>query len=139
MVKRKSLHYWSEEPETRQPRRSQLKFLKDQVVDVLSGEKTLEPRPRSHGWIERFAKAELIDLTYGPRFKPPIVFATARLLKLEVRPFETTTQDDLLQIARGWEARTPSEFIEEHNRWYADELAKGYEVAPLSRKGLMKL
>ncbi len=56
-------------------RRPQIKFLKDQVGYVLAGSKTLEPRPRSHRWIERLANAAEIDLTYGQRFAPPIVFA----------------------------------------------------------------
>ncbi|PIZ49728.1 hypothetical protein COY29_01120, partial [Candidatus Woesebacteria bacterium CG_4_10_14_0_2_um_filter_39_14] len=48
--------------------------------------------------------------------------------KVEVRPFETTTKEDLKEISRGWEEREPQEFIEVHNKWYADELAKGYPV-----------
>lgn len=110
-------------------KRPQLKFLKDQVNYVINGSKTLEPRPRSRQWIERIAGAELIDLTYGPRFSPPKIFATAKLLKVEIRPFESTTKEDLVKISRGWEDKEPEEFIEVHNEWYAKELAKGYPIA----------
>lgn len=74
-------------------RNPQLKFLKDQVGYVLSGQKTLEPRPRSIQWISQFEKASTIDLTFGPRFRMPMVFATAKLVKVEIRPFETVTRD----------------------------------------------
>lgn len=109
-------------------RRPQLKFLKDQVGYVLDGKKTLEPRPRSHQWIDRLSEAEEIELTYGPRFAPPKVFARAKIEGIEVRPFETVTQEDLEQISRGWEDKTPEEFARVHNEWYAKELAKGYPV-----------
>lgn len=110
-------------------RRPQLKFLKDQIGYVLDGSKTLEPRPRSPQWIERISQAEEIDLTYGPRFSVPKIFARAKVEKVEVRPFETTTKEDLEKISRGWEEKEPQEFIEEHNAWYAKELSKGYPVA----------
>ena len=109
-------------------RRPQLKFFKDQVGFVLDGRKTLEPRPRSSRWIQRLAGAEEIDLTYGPRFAPPKVFARAKLEKLELRPFETTTKENLEKISRGWEDKEPEEFIRVHNEWYKKELAKGYPV-----------
>lgn len=109
-------------------RRPQLKFLKDQVGYVLDGKKTLEPRPRSHQWIDRLSEAEEIDLTYGPRFAPPKVFARVKIERIEVRPFDTVTQEDLKQISRGWEDKTPEEFARVHNEWYAKELAKGYPV-----------
>ena len=109
-------------------RRPQLKFFKDQIGYVLAGSKTLEPRPRSPQWIKMISQVEEIDLTYGPRFSTPKIFARAKVKKVEVRPFETTTKEDLKEISRGWEEREPQEFIEVHNKWYADELAKGYPV-----------
>jgi len=109
-------------------KRPQLKFLKDQVGCVLNGSKTLEPRPRSRRWIERISKVDEIELTYGPRFSPPKVFALAKLEKVEVRPFETTTKGDLIRISRGWKHKEPEEFIKVHNEWYSKELAKGYPV-----------
>lgn len=108
--------------------RQQIKFLKDQLHFVLDGKKTLETRPRSRQWIERLTKADEIDLTYGARFTSPKVFARAKLEKVEVRPFETTTKEDLIRISRGWEDKTPEEFARVHNEWYAKELAKGYPV-----------
>ena len=113
----------------KEKRNPQLKFFKGQVGYVLSGAKTLEPRPRSIQWIKQFEKADLIDLTFGPRFRMPMVFATARLIKVETRPFETVTRDDLRQISRSWEDKDPHEFAEVHNKWYAKELGKGYPVA----------
>jgi len=110
-------------------KRAQLKFLKKIVGSILDGNKTLEVRPRSRRWIENFSKADEIDLTYGPRFAAPKVFARAKLEKVEVRPFETTTKKDLKRISRGWEEKTPKEFIEVHNEWYSKELAKNYPVA----------
>ena len=110
-------------------RRPQIKFLKDQIGYVLDGSKTLEPRPRSHEWIEKIAQADEIELTYGSRFAPPRIFAIAKLEKVEVRPFETVTKDDLIRISRGWENKEPKEFVRIHNEWYAKELAKGYPVA----------
>lgn len=107
----------------------QLKFLKDQIGFVLDGSKTLEPRPRSLRWIEKMLDSNKIELTWGARFAPPRVFAVARLEKVEVRPFETTTMDDLKRISRGWEDKTPEEFVRVHNEWYAKELSKGYPVA----------
>ena len=107
----------------------QLKFLKDQVAYVLSGQKTLEPRPRSTQWINKFKKAKFVDLTFGPRFRPPMIFATAELINIEIRPFNTVTKDDLKQISRGWENKTPQEFAKVHNAWYVKELSKGYQVA----------
>lgn len=110
-------------------RLSQLKFLKDQIGFVLDGSKTLEVRPRSDKWIQKMLNSSRIELTWGARFAPPRVFAVARLEKVEVRPFETTTIDDLKRISRGWENKTPEEFARVHNEWYAKELAKGYSVA----------
>lgn len=109
-------------------RRPQLKFLKDQIGYVMDGSKTLEPRPRSQRWIQRILQADEIELTYGPRFSPPRVFAIAKIEKVEVRPFETTTKDDLIRISRGWEDKKSEEFIQVHNEWYAKELAKGYPI-----------
>lgn len=110
-------------------KRPQLKFLKAIVDSIVNGDKTLEVRPRSRRWIENFSKADEIDLTYGPRFAAPKVFARAKLEKVEVRPFESTTAKDLKRIARGWEGKTPKEFIKVHNEWYSKELSKGYPVA----------
>ncbi len=107
----------------------QLKFLKNQIGHVLDGSKTLEIRPRSRNWIERIAGAELIDLTYGARFKPPVIFATARLIKIEVRPFESTKKEDLERLSIRWKDKEPQEFIDVHNEWYKKELNKGYPVA----------
>src|SRR3989344_4908588 len=112
-----------------QSRKPQLKFFKEQVHFILDGYKTLEPRPRSHRWIERISNAEEIELTYGPRFRPPKIFAVAKIEKIEVRPFDTVTKDDLIRISRGWEGKNSDEFAEVHNKWYAKELAKGYPVA----------
>lgn len=78
----------------------QLKFLKAIIDSIMIGDKTLEVRPRSRRWIEYFSKADEIDLTYGPRFSAPKVFARAKLEKVEVRPFESTTEKDLKRIAR---------------------------------------
>lgn len=110
-------------------KRTQLKFLKKIVSSILDGSKTLEVRPRSLRWIENFSKADELDLTYGPRFSAPKIFARAKLERMEVRPFETTTKQDLIRISRGWEEKTPKEFISVHKEWYSKELAKGYPVA----------
>jgi hypothetical protein len=67
-------------------------------------------------------------LTYGPRFSPPKIFALAKIEKVEVRLFETTTKGDLSRISRGWEEKATEEFIKVHNEWYSKELAKGYPV-----------
>lgn len=110
-------------------KRAQIKFYKDAVPDIVSGEKTLEPRPRSLQWIDRISQADLVDLTWGPRVGKPHIFATAKIEKVETRPFETATTKDLKQIALGWQDKTPNEFIKEYNRWFASQLSKGYPVA----------
>ncbi len=110
-------------------KRIQLKFLKDQIGHVLDGSKTIEIRPRSRNWIERIAGADLIDLTYGARFKPPTIFATAKLLKIEIRAFESTKKEDLKKLSIRWKDKEPQEFIDVHNEWYKKELKKGYPVA----------
>lgn len=107
----------------------QIKFYKDAVPDILSGRKTLEPRPRSLPWIERIAEAKLVNLTYGPRIGVPKIFASAEIIKVETRPFETATMKDLVQIALGWQDKTPEEFIAEYTKWFAKDLAKNYLVA----------
>lgn len=107
----------------------QVKFYKDAVSDILSGKKTLEPRPRNPRWIERIEKADLINLTYGPRFGAPTIFATAKVEKVEVRPFSTTTKKDLQKIGLGWQDKQVKEFVDEYNRWFAKDLEKGYPVA----------
>lgn len=107
----------------------QIKFYKDAVPDILSTQKTLEPRPRSPQWIQRISSAKLVDLTFGPRIGAPKIFASAEILKVETRPFETATMEDLIQIALGWQDKTPEEFIAEYTKWFAKDLAKGYPVA----------
>jgi hypothetical protein len=74
-------------------------------------------------------KADLVDLTYGPRMGAPIIFATAKILKVEIRPFETAMESDLHKIALGWETKSVQEFVAEYTRWFAKELYKGYPVA----------
>lgn len=110
-------------------KRPQVKFYKDAVPDILAGRKTIEPRPRSASWIRRINRATVIDLTYGPRMGPAIVFATAKVLSLEIRPFESVTEEDLRGIALGWETRTVEDFIAEYTRWFVRELDRGYPVA----------
>jgi hypothetical protein len=112
-----------------EPKRPAIKFLKRSTEDILSGRKTLELRARSIGWIERIQRADIVDLTYGPRMSRPTVFATAKIEKVEIRPFDTITPDDLKRIGYGWELRTIDEFIPAYTEWYAKELAKGYPVA----------
>jgi len=110
-------------------KRPAIKFLKHSAEDILAGKKTLEPRPRSLRWIERIEKADVVDLTYGPRMGAPTIFATAKIEKVEIRPFDTITPDDLKRVGYGWELRTVAEFISAYTEWYAKELAKGYPVA----------
>lgn len=110
-------------------RNPQIKFFKDAVPYIVSGDKTLEVRPRSPVWVEKITKAELVDLTYGPRFGPPHIFAEAKILRVEVRPFCTTTEDDLRQLGRSWSEKSPQEFAEIHEKWFAKALVKGYPVA----------
>lgn len=110
-------------------KRPQIKFYKDAVPDIISGHKTLEPRPRSPRWIRQIQSAELVDFTYGPRIGPPHIFAAARIARVEIRNFETATKQDLKQIALGWQGKKPEEFIKEYNRWFSKELEKGYPVA----------
>lgn len=110
-------------------RRPQIKFYKDAISDILSDRKTIEPRPRSRAWIERIAATKLVDLTYGPRISVPKIFATAKILKVETRPFNTATEEDLKGIALGWQDKAPEEFIVEYEKWFQKELSKGYPVA----------
>ncbi|MGW6918028.1 ASCH domain-containing protein [Kitasatospora sp. NPDC054939] len=105
-----------------------VKFFKDAVDDILTGRKTLEPRPRSAAWGRRIAAADRIRLTYGPRYGAPTVFAVAKVLSVETRPFATATQADVDRIGYGWLGRDPADFVEEYTAWYAKELAKGYPV-----------
>lgn len=109
--------------------RPQIKFYKDAVPDILSGRKTLEPRPRSPQWIAKIADSKLVDLTYGPRIGVPKIFASAEILKVDTRPFETATMEDLTQIALGWQDKTAEEFVAEYTKWFAKDLTKGYPVA----------
>ena len=110
-------------------KRPQIKFYKDAVSDILAGKKRLEPRPRSLQWIRKIRNAEFVDLTYGPRIGSPITFATARICKVEIRPFESATEADLKDIALGWEHRAVSDFVAEYVRWFLKDLDKGYSVA----------
>lgn len=109
--------------------RPQIKFYKDAVFDIVSGKKTLEPRPRSLRWIKKIAEAGQVDLTYGPRIGVPKVFACAEIIKVDIRPFETATMKDLSRIALGWQDKTPEEFIAEYKKWFTKYLEKGYPVA----------
>jgi ASCH domain-containing protein len=109
-----------------------IKFFKDSVEDILAGYKTLEPRPRTLAWIRRIERAGHASLTYGPRFGPPTIFATARITDITMRPFETATVEDLKRLGRDWRGESPERFVVEYVRWYANELAKGYPVAWIS-------
>jgi hypothetical protein len=106
-----------------------IKFYKDAVTDILSGQKTLDPRPRSLSWIRRAGHAAL---TYGPRFGKSTVFAVARITDITLRPFETADSRDLARIGSKWQEGTPEAFAHEYTRWFAKELAKGYPVAWIS-------
>ncbi|MGH3710294.1 MAG: ASCH domain-containing protein [Pseudonocardiaceae bacterium] len=106
-----------------------IKFFKDAVEDILVGRKTLEPRPRSLPWISRLQKAGQALLTYGPRFGAPTVFATARIVDVAVRSFDSVTPEDLGRIGYGWADRSCEEFVAEYTRWFARELEKNYPVA----------
>ena len=114
--------------------RPQIKFYKDAVFDILSEKKTLEPRPRSPQWIAKITDSKLVDLTYGPRIGIQKIFASAEILKVEIRPFESTTREDLIHIALGWQNKTIEEFVTEYTKWFAKDLIKGYQVAWISFK-----
>ena len=103
-----------------------IKFYKDAVDDIIDGRKTLEPRSRTAVWIRRLERAGLASLTYGPWFGKPTVFATARITDITIRPFETATADDLQRIGTSWQGERPGRFVHEYTRWFAKELAKGY-------------
>ncbi|MGH8904006.1 MAG: hypothetical protein ACRDYA_20595 [Egibacteraceae bacterium] len=109
-----------------------VKFFKSAVEDILSGAKTLEPRPRSTAWIKRLETSDRARLTYGPRMGAPTVFAVARILDVVVRAFETATQEDVDRIGSDWKGRDPVEFIAAYTDWYRKELDKGYLVAWIS-------
>lgn len=109
-----------------------IKFFKSAVEDILSGAKTLEPRPRSAGWIKRLEAFDRARLTYGPRMGAPTLFAVARILEVVVRPFETATQEDVDRVGSEWKGRDPAEFIAVYTDWYCKELDKGYPVAWIS-------
>lgn len=111
-----------------------IKFFKDAVDDVLAGNKTLEPRPRTVAWIKRLERAGRASLTYGPRFGAPTVFATARITDITIRSFETATSQDLERIGAAWRGENPERFIREYTRWFEKELTKGYPVAWISFK-----
>lgn len=106
-----------------------IKFYKDAVADILAGHKTLEPRPRSTSWIKRLERAGYASLTYGPRFGAPTVFATARIIEITIRSFETATAQDLARIGTDWHGKNTEQFVREYTRWFEKELAKGYPVA----------
>jgi len=107
---------------------TQIKFLKKAVMPILSGSKTMEARPRSPRWIDSFHEGQLIELTYGARFKPPVVIATASIERIEIKPFADATEDDARRFGGSWHEKGVTAFIAEHERWYAKELAKGYPV-----------
>lgn len=109
-----------------------IKFFKDAVEDILAGRKTLEPRSRSLSWIRRFEKVEQALLTYGPRFGAPTVFATARIVDITVRPFDSVTHEDLMRVSYDWADRSCEEFVAEYTRWFVRELDKNYPVAWIS-------
>lgn len=109
-----------------------IKFFKDAVEDILTGRKTLEPRPRSLPWISRLEKFGQASFVHGPRFGAPTVFAAARIIDITVRPFDSVTPGDLRRIGYGWAGRSCEEFAEEYTRWFARELEKGYPVAWIS-------
>ncbi len=109
-----------------------VKFFKSAVADILSGAKTLEPRPRSAAWVKRAATSDRARLTYGPRRGAPTVFAVARVVEVVVRPFETATQEDVDRVGSDWKGRDPAEFIAVYTDWYRKELDKGYPVAWIS-------
>jgi hypothetical protein len=106
-----------------------VKFSKSAVADILSGAKTLEPRPRSAAWVKRLKASDRAWLTYGPRMGAPTVFAVARILEVVVRPFETATQEDVNRVGSDWKGHDPAEFITVYTDWYRKELDKGYPVA----------
>lgn len=106
-----------------------IKFFKDAVDDILTGRKTLEPRPRSLPWIRRLEKVGQASFTYGPRFGVPTIFATACITDITVRPFDTVTLEDLRRIGYDWADRSREEFVMEYTRWFARELEKNYPVA----------
>jgi hypothetical protein len=109
-----------------------IKFFKDAAPDILSGGKTLEPRPRSDSWIKRIKGAPHVRLTYGPMMGAQTVFGIARIISVEIRGLETATQQDVDRIGSHWTGRDPAEFVAAYTRWYARELAKGYQVAWVS-------
>lgn len=109
-----------------------IKFFKDAVEDILAGNKTLEPRPRSLSWIKRLERAGCASLTFGPRFGVPAVFAAARITDITIRPFETATSQDLMRIGTAWQGESAERFIREYTRWFEKELARGYPVAWIS-------
>jgi hypothetical protein len=88
--------------------------------------------PRSLSWISRLEKFDQASFVYGPRFGAPTVFATARIIDITVRPFDSATPDDLKKIGYDWAARSCEEFAKEYNRWFAKELENGYPVAWIS-------
>jgi hypothetical protein len=109
-----------------------IKFFKDAVDDILSGAKTLEPRPRSEAWIRKISASSKVRMTYGPRMGAPFTFAVAAVLDVAVRGLETATQEDVDRIGSTWKGKDPAFFIREYTAWYRKELDKGYPVAWIS-------
>lgn len=70
----------------------------------------------------------MVDFTYGPRFKTPRIFASAKIIKIAVKPFENTTRRDLKKISLGWQNKPLEDFIKEYKAWFAKDLNKGYPV-----------
>jgi hypothetical protein len=116
----------------------QIKFLKKSMPEILAGTKTMEARPRSPRWINNFYEGQLVELTYGARFKAPIVFATARIEQIAVKPFADATEEDVKRFGGGWHEKGITAFVAEHERWYADEFAKDYPVVWIYFKLVME-
>jgi hypothetical protein len=106
----------------------QIKFLKGAVEDILAGGKTMEARPRSLRWIDAISRAGVVELTFGPRFKPPTVFALAEIELVVTKPFSEATAEDVRRFGGGWQDKGVEAFIAVHERWYAAELSEGKPV-----------
>jgi hypothetical protein len=109
-----------------------IKVMKYQVEDILSGGKTLEPRPRGEAWIARIQTARRAQLTWGPRMGAPTVFAIAQITSVEIRGFETATQADVDRVGSQWKGRPVADFVAEYTAWFAKDLNKGHRVAWIS-------
>jgi hypothetical protein len=106
-----------------------IKFFKDAVEEIMSGRKTIEPRPRSAAWIKKLQGATHARLTYGPMMGAQTVFAVARIDSVEIRGFDSATRADVDRIGHDWPDRSVKDFVTTYTEWFDDKLAKGYEVA----------